>query len=117
MDIIYNRKGKVLYLVHEGYLFIKEREVEDGRTFWKCTETGKKRKYCKVRLHCKEGQIMQVKGEHTHAPDAAEIDAKRTMAMLFEQKRSLHYMNLILFMITLCELHTISRFRRWLLNS
>ena len=90
---------------------------KDGQTFWKCTETGKKRKYCKVRLHCKEGHIMQVKGEHTHAPYAAEVDAKRAMAMLFEQKRSLHYMNLILFMITLCELHTISRFRRWLLNS
>ena len=70
MDIISNSKGKELYLVHEGYLFIKEREVENWRSFWKCTETGNKRKYCKVRLHCNEGQIMQVKGAHTHAPES-----------------------------------------------
>ena len=51
MDIVFNRYGNEQYLVHEGYHFIKEREFENVRTY------GWKRKYCKLRLHCKDGQI------------------------------------------------------------
>ena len=49
---------------------------------------------------------MQVKGEHTHAPDAAEVDAKRAMAMLFEQASSTVESTQLVLANTLSGLHS-----------
>ena len=84
MDLIQNQR-KEFYLVNKGYLFVKDKDLSDGRSFWKCKENGQSRKSCRVRLHCIDGQIIEEKGEHTHAPDAAEVDAKRAQAILREQ--------------------------------
>ena len=37
MDLIQNQKGK-FYLVNKGYLFVKDKDLSDGRSFWKCKE-------------------------------------------------------------------------------
>ena len=74
IDLIQTQR-KEFYLVNKGYLFVKDKDLSDGRSFWKCKENGQSRKSCRVRLHCIDGQIIEEKGEHTHAPDAAEVDA------------------------------------------
>ena len=51
MDLIQNQR-KEFYLVNKGYLFVKEKDLSDGRSFWKCKENGQSRKSCRVRLHC-----------------------------------------------------------------
>ena len=50
MDLLHNHKGNKVYLLHEGFLFIKESDLVEGRTFWRCIEHGKTKRAVKLFL-------------------------------------------------------------------
>lgn len=81
MDFIPTQRNEN-FLVNRGYLFLRERINPDGRIIWKCKEHGKLRLSCRKRIHTLNTEVIKEIGEHSNAPNPAEVDAKRAQAEL-----------------------------------
>jgi hypothetical protein len=73
-------KGGTL-LVANGFTFRKERTIK-AKTIWKCTEYDMQK--CRARCHTEGENIVQI-SDHTHVPDVAKIESRKTMQRIKER--------------------------------
>lgn len=82
MEIIKTQKGRDL-LVLEGYCFLREKTGVNGKVIWKCSEY--KVSKCMARCHTVAGAVVKRTAAHNHIPDAAKIEARKTMTIIKER--------------------------------
>lgn len=64
---IHSQKGKIQLKSHDGYLYVKEKNVND-KIYWRCTRYTTKLR-CHARVHTVKHEIVR-QTEHNHDPIA-----------------------------------------------
>lgn len=77
-----SKRGK-RKLVHEGFLYTRQKSLVDGNVAWTCEQRG----VCKARVHVGGGQILKTINQHTHAPSVARCDVVRFASAVRSQAR------------------------------
>ena len=68
------KKGRGLILLHQGYMYSRDRTGPGGKTYWRCTR--KPRGSCRARLHStgdQEHLRVTKAGDHDHEPDEEAV--------------------------------------------
>lgn len=85
---IHSQKGKMQLKTPDGYLYVKEKQVND-KVYWRCTAYTT-RSHCKSRMHTLHSDIVR-QTQHNHAPTMSrnadvrpEIDPQ-SVAAAFEK--------------------------------
>lgn len=86
LQLVVSNKGKN-QLLHNGYLYSEEKDLSGGGKAWKCTEYVKSRCTARVHTDCENSMVTKEINEHTHAADAAKVQAKRKVNELKERAR------------------------------
>ncbi len=66
---------------HENYLYRLER-ISNLKQIWKCKKYDSLK--CKARVHTEDDRVVDVKGEHNHVPDPAEIKVREKILEIKE---------------------------------
>ena len=71
MEFVKTQRGG-LKLCYNGYLYVKNKELPSGNTFYECER--RRRNNCKAKITLRGDQIIRETHEHTHAPDIIRQD-------------------------------------------
>jgi len=87
MEYFTTEKGK-LKIIHEGYVYVKQKELKNGVTSFECEHRRNKRE-CKAKLkvRVKEIEIVDKLHEHTHAPDVTHSEVSGTLDNIRKRAR------------------------------
>ena len=71
-EYVTSQRGK-RKLCHEGHVYIKDRETDEEKVYWRCEQ----KRFCHGRVIVK-GEEVQVTAEHNHAPDGTRKEVIKT---------------------------------------
>ena len=71
MEFVKTQRGG-LKLCYNGYLYVKNKDLPSGNTFYECER--RRRNNCKAKITLRGDQIIRETHEHTHAPDIIRQD-------------------------------------------
>lgn len=74
-------------LHYNGYLYVKNKTFNDGRTYWECEER-RSGNGCRVKIILDEGDNLErMVGDHTHAPNPERFQALGIRAEMRREAR------------------------------
>ncbi|RWS20639.1 uncharacterized protein B4U80_09577, partial [Leptotrombidium deliense] len=80
MEVIYVKSARnALQIANNGFLYTRDREYKEI-TYWKCVDFNKYK--CKGRLQTRNGEIINIIGNHNHEKRHSDIAAKNVLAAM-----------------------------------
>ena len=67
-------------LIHDGYMYVYKQPLADNKHSWECRF--RRKKLCKALVTVLDDNIVNTVNEHTHAPNAAEIEVTKIRASI-----------------------------------
>ena len=88
MEFVKTQRGG-LKLCYNGYLYVKNKDLPSGNTFYECER--RRRNNCKAKITLRGDQIIRETHEHTHAPDIIRQDLLSLREEMKEQAIFLNF--------------------------
>ena len=70
-------------LEHEGYFYVKNKEIANGFVSYECVK--RRKGECKARIRVKDDEVFKGNHEHTHAPEPGSSDAVKALNSIRER--------------------------------